>query len=87
MPVTGPRLRPRPRPRELGLLAIAAAALLLGSVSLGLTDRIVAGDPPLAGPGLPLADGTALAVYLLGLIPLAAALVGWAVWRARKQAP
>ncbi|MBI5516711.1 MAG: GldG family protein [Deltaproteobacteria bacterium] len=28
-----------------------------------------------------------LAVYLLGLIPLAAALVGWAVWRARKQAP
>ncbi|TAK03070.1 MAG: FtsW/RodA/SpoVE family cell cycle protein [Chloroflexota bacterium] len=64
MLTAGPRIHPRLRRRELGLLAIAALGLTVGSVSLALT-RLAGADDPLApDAGLPLADPTALAIYL-----------------------
>ncbi|MBA3875778.1 MAG: hypothetical protein C0498_02390 [Anaerolinea sp.] len=62
------RLRPRLRRRELALLIVASLALVAGSASLALTRRYVAGEPLTGGPGLPLANGTALAIYIGGLL-------------------
>jgi hypothetical protein len=61
---TGPRLRPHLRPRELSLLAITALALVVGSASLAITRRFNPDDPLSAGTGFPLANATALAIYL-----------------------
>jgi len=61
---TGPRLRPHFRRREFTLLAITAAALVVGSASLAITRGLNPDDPLSAGTGFPLANGTALAIYL-----------------------
>ncbi len=70
----GRRLRPRLRRRELGLLLVAALALMVGSITLGLSQRLAAGDPLVTG-GPPFADGTALAIYLGALFGAHALLV------------
>jgi cell division protein FtsW (lipid II flippase) len=70
----GRRLRPRLRRRELGLLLVVALALMVGSVTLGLSQRLGA-DDPLVTDGPPFADGTALAIYLGALFGAHALLV------------
>ncbi|MCI0581605.1 MAG: FtsW/RodA/SpoVE family cell cycle protein [Chloroflexi bacterium] len=64
MLTAGSRIQPRLRRRELGLLVIAGLALIAGSVSLALAQRIGADDGLAPAGGLPLADPTGLAVYL-----------------------
>jgi len=66
-------IRPRPRLRELWLLAVVAVALVVGSASLGATQRLAAGARAGQGsgaivPGFPLADGQQLLVYLGALL-------------------
>ena len=56
-------IRPRPRRRELGLLALVAVALTVGSVSLGTTRELLAGEPL----RLQVAQPAQLAVYLAAL--------------------
>ncbi len=72
------RVSPRFRGRELGLLVLAAAALYLGSVSLGATQRLRAqllegelGPIDMTTP----ADAGLLAIYLGALFAVHAALV------------
>lgn len=68
------RLRPRARPRELGLFLIAAASLIAGAVSLGMTERRASGLDP-GGLDLGPADPGRLAVYLGALAAAHVALV------------
>ncbi len=72
------RVSPRFRGRELGLLVLAAAALYLGSVSLGATQRLRAqlleGEPGPIDMTTP-ADAGLLAIYLGALFAVHAALV------------
>ncbi|HEX5590431.1 MAG TPA: FtsW/RodA/SpoVE family cell cycle protein [Candidatus Limnocylindrales bacterium] len=71
----GRRFRPRLRRRETVLLATAAVALVIGSVTLGLTRRLEAGEP-LTGPAvLPLANAATLAAYLGALLAAHIALI------------
>ncbi len=76
--VTSPPIQPRLRGRELGLLLVVAVALLVGSVSLGATQRLEAAVLS-GGTGLPLvlspANPGLLAAYLLGLLVAHLALV------------
>ncbi len=67
-------IRPRPRWRELWLLALVALILVVGSVSLGATERFAAGGPAELGP----ADPVQLALYLgaLGMAHLLQVLAG-----------
>ncbi len=58
------RIRPRARRRESGLLVLVAVVLLTGSVSLGLTERQLAGQPLSWLP----ADSLQLAIYLAALL-------------------
>jgi len=71
-------LRPRFRRRELGLLALVAVAMVLGSLSLGATNRLaaarIAGDAGKVNL-LVLADAPLLAVYLGALLAAHIALV------------
>jgi cell division protein FtsW (lipid II flippase) len=67
MPATARRFHPRPRLRELGLLGVAGLALVIGSASLGATRRLGAGESFPGGPGLDLAGGSLLAIFLGGL--------------------
>jgi cell division protein FtsW (lipid II flippase) len=75
------RIRPRPRPTELTLLAFVALAMLIGSASLGATQRfreaLDAGATPEGLDFAPL-DPRALLVYLgaLGLVHLLFVLAG-----------
>ena len=71
-------IRPRPRSRELMLLGVVAAALAVGSLSLGTT---LAARPVLDTGSVPgtlepaLADGGGLAIYLAGLLAVHLAFV------------
>jgi cell division protein FtsW (lipid II flippase) len=67
--------RPRLRRRELGLLVVGAVALLVGSVSLAATQRLNAGEDPLAAAANPFAEQTALLIYLAALFGAHALLV------------
>ncbi len=58
------RIRPRARRRETGLLVLVAVILVLGSVSLGVTQRQLAGQPLTWLP----ADAGQLAIYLGALV-------------------
>ena len=68
---TASRIRPRARRRESGLLVLVSVVLLLGSISLGATERQLAGK---ALTWLP-ADGGQLAIYLGALVIAHVALV------------
>jgi cell division protein FtsW (lipid II flippase) len=66
-------IRPRVRARELALLAFVAVALLVGSASLGATQRLAAGGASAttalsSAVVLPLADGPQLFAYLGALL-------------------
>jgi cell division protein FtsW (lipid II flippase) len=65
------RVRPRSRRRESGLLVIVALVLVAGSVSLGVTQRDLAGQPLSWLP----ADAGQLAIYLGALVAAHLALV------------
>jgi cell division protein FtsW (lipid II flippase) len=58
------RLRPRARRRESGLLVLVAAVVIVGSVSLGATQRQLAGQPVTWLPS----DGGQLAIYIGALV-------------------
>ncbi|MHB8673695.1 MAG: FtsW/RodA/SpoVE family cell cycle protein [Candidatus Limnocylindrales bacterium] len=68
------RIRPRSRRRESALLGVVAVSLVVGSVSLGATERIAGGHPM----AIVAADPRALAVYLglLVAVHLAQILAG-----------
>jgi cell division protein FtsW (lipid II flippase) len=70
-PARARRIQPRARRRESGLLALVAMVLVLGSVSLGATQRQLAGQP---ASWLP-ADVGQLLVYLGALLLAHLALV------------
>ncbi len=62
-------IRPRPRLRELALLGLVAIALVVGSASLGGTERLTSGDSGGLGvSAFPLADAPQLAIYLGALL-------------------
>jgi cell division protein FtsW (lipid II flippase) len=65
------RIRPRSRRRESGLLVIVAVVLVLGSLSLGLTERQLAGQKLSWLP----ADAGQLAIYLGALVLAHLALI------------
>ena len=67
-------IRPRFRRRELGLLVLVGLALIVGSLSLGATRAVLAGDGLVVRP----ADSGRLVLYLiaLGLAHLAQVLAG-----------
>jgi cell division protein FtsW (lipid II flippase) len=67
-------IRPRTRWRESALLGLLAVTLVVGSASLGATERVLAGRPP----GFAAADPRALALYLgmLFAVHLAQVLAG-----------
>src|SRR6187549_3481730 len=75
------RIRPRPRPTELTLLGLVALAMVIGSASLGSTQRfretLDAGATPEGLDFAPL-DPRALLIYLgaLGLVHLLFVLAG-----------
>ena len=64
-------VRPRARNRESVLLALIAVALVVGSVSLGATERVLGGHPA----GLTPADPRALAAYLVVLLAVHVAMI------------
>ncbi len=66
-----PRLQPRLRRRETGLLVLVGLIVVLGSVSLGVTKRQLAGQSLTWLP----ADGGQLAIYLGALLVAHLALV------------
>ena len=70
-PVRAGRIQPHARRRESGLLALVAVVLVLGSVSLGATQRQLAGQP---ASWLP-ADLGQLAIYLGALLVAHLALI------------
>ncbi|HEU4572925.1 MAG TPA: FtsW/RodA/SpoVE family cell cycle protein, partial [Candidatus Limnocylindrales bacterium] len=64
-------IRPRARLRELALLGVVAVTLVVGSASLGATERLGAGGAGQGKGGLaafPLANETQLLVYLAALL-------------------
>jgi cell division protein FtsW (lipid II flippase) len=67
-------IRPRARWRESALLGLLAVTLIVGSASLGATERVLAGHPP----GFAAADPRALSLYLgmLLVVHLAQVLAG-----------
>jgi cell division protein FtsW (lipid II flippase) len=78
---TRTRIRPRPRTTESGLLAIVAVALVVGSASLGATQRVViatGAGKTLSTLDLSPRDPTGLAIYLgaVGLVHAAFILAG-----------
>lgn len=75
MPPAAARLRPRPRGRELALLGIVGLGLVVGSASLGATRRLGVDESLTDGPGIELAGGILLAIYLGGLVVAHLALV------------
>lgn len=70
-----PRLHARPRWRELALLSVAALALVVGSASLEAGRRFLSDGALTDVPGLGLAAGSLLPVYLGGLLAAHLALV------------
>ncbi|HTC85145.1 MAG TPA: FtsW/RodA/SpoVE family cell cycle protein [Candidatus Acidoferrum sp.] len=64
-------IRPRSRNRESVLLALIAVALLVGSISLGATERVLGGHAPTLAP----ADPRALGAYLVVLLAVHVAMI------------
>ena len=72
------RISPRFRGRELTLLVVVAIGLVIGSISLGVTERFKAAQLDGDGGGLPglvLANPSQLVIYLGGLFAVHLALV------------